>query len=391
MLGAAGMTRAPIKPELFVWARERAGMESEALTKRFRKLPEWERGEALPTIKQAKDFARAVDVPIGYLFLSEPPEEILPIQDFRTFEGMGVDRPSPDLLDMIHICQERQHWFREFAKDEGQPELSFVGSATVKTAPETVAAQIRKILGFNHQARKNCRTWTDALRLLVRQAEAAGILVMVSGIVMSNTHRRLDPGEFRGFALSDSLAPLVFVNGSDTKASQMFTIVHEIGHLWLGASALSNMDASSGTGFRPEEIWCNAVAAELLVPLDALRAELEARDDRLENLKKRLARDFKVSTLVILRRLLDSGRIDRERFDDAWRRESDFLCNQTKNQVSGGDFLPTTLSRVGRRFARALVASTLEGHTSYRDACRMLGISSLDTLDNIGYEVGVLG
>lgn len=385
------MIRAPIKPELFVWARERAGMEREALTKRFRKLPDWESGDALPTVKQVKDFARAVRVPIGYLFLSEPPEEILPIQDFRAFAGKDIARPSPDLLDMIHICQERQRWFHDFAKEECEPELPFVGSATVETPPETVAKQIRELLGFDVDARREFRTLADAQRQFIHQVDAVGILVMVSGIVMSNTHRRLDLEEFRGFALSDPLAPLVFVNGADSKTAQMFTIAHELGHLWLGASALSNMDASPGSGFRREEVWCNAVAAELLVPLDDLRMELDANDDRLENLVKSLAGDFKVSALVILRRLLDSGRIDRDQFVVAWKRESDILSRQSKSRSSGGNFHLSTLARVGRRFARALVTSTLEGHTSYREACRMLGISGTDTFDSIGHEVGVLG
>lgn len=127
------------------------------------------------------------------------------------------------------------------------------------------------------------------------------------------------------------------------------------------------------------------------MPLDALRVELDANDDRPENLAKPLARDFKVSTLVILRRLLDSGRIDRDQFVVAWKRESDFLSRQSKNRSSGGNFHLSTLARVGRRFARALVISTLEGHTSYREACRMLGISGTDTFDSIGHEVGVLG
>ena len=361
------MIRAPIKPELFVWARERAGIESEALTKRFKKLPEWERGEALPTVKQAKDFARAVHVPVGYLFLPEPPKETLPIDDFRTLGGKAIVRPSPDLLDMIHICQERQQWYKEFAREEGEPELTFVGTATVDTPPKTVAKRIRNLLHFDVQTRKKCKYWTDALRLFVHQAESAGILVMVSGVVMSNTHRRLDSREFRGFALSDPLAPLVFVT-----------------------SALSNMDASSGIDFRREEVWCNAVAADLLVPIDILRAKIDDNDVPLEELMRTLAHDFKVSTLVILRRLLDTGHIDRDLFDIVWNRECDFLHSQANNQGSGGNFFPTTLVRVGHRFARALVISTIEGHTSYRDACRMLGISNLDTLDRIGREVGVL-
>ena len=381
------MIRAPVNPDLLRWARERAGITQEDLTKKFKKLPEWEHGQTQPTLKQAEAFARAVHAPVGYLFLSEPPEETVPIPDFRTFAGHAVKRPSPNLLDTIYACQERQSWYRDFARVASESDRGFVGSASVDTPPEKVAARMRETLGFDLAVRRKCPTWADALRLFIRQADAAGVLVMVSGIVMSNTSRRLDPAEFRGFALCDPLAPLIFVNGKDTKAAQMFTLAHELAHIWLGASALSNLGAASNNGFRREEVWCNAVAAELLVPLDALQSELR----RSEPLPDALARTFKVSTLVILRRLLDAGWLTRERFDTAWAQENERLRKLVQAGNGGGNFYRTTVARVGRRFARALVVSTLEGQTLYRDAFRMLGVKKTETFNNLGREAGVMG
>ena len=383
------MTRVPVHSELLSWARKRAGLTQDDLIGKFRKLPEWESGSIQPTLKQVEAFAHIVHVPVGYLFLTKPPEEPVPIPDFRTFAGQTVTRPSPNLLDTIYICQERQSWYRDFLRVAREPELDFVGSATVAMRPEDVAARMRETLGVDFDARQGCPTWTDALRLFIRQTDEAGVLVMTNGIVMSNTNRRLDPAEFRGFALSDSLAPLIFINGSDTKAAQMFTLAHELAHLWLGESALSNMGAESWQGFRPEEVWCNAVAAELLVPLATLRAEL--RDDEpLADTVPRLARTFKVSTLVILRRLLDANRLDRPSFDAAWAQEREQLKALAQGG-SGGNFYRTTLARVSPRFARALVVSTLEGQTLYRDAFRMLGISKTETFNNLGREVGMMG
>ena len=299
-------------------------------------------------------------------------------------------RPSPNLLDTIYACQERQAWYRDFLRSTRQPEPGFVGSATVETPPETAADRMRETLGFDPAVRRACPTWTDALRLIIRCADDAGVLVMVSGVVMSNNYRRLDPAEFRGFALCDPLAPLVFVNGADTKAAQMFTLAHELAHLWLGASALSNSEAAPGPGFRREEVWCNAVAAELLVPLSDLRAELRDHET-LPDAVSRLARAFKVSTLVVLRRLLDSGWLDRARFDTAWPEEITRLRSLAQRGGGGGDFYRTTLSRVSRRFARAVVGSTLEGQTLYRDAFRMLGVSKTETFNKLGREVGLTG
>ena len=382
------MTRVPVNPALISWARERAGIAQEDLAVKvnFRKLPLWEAGEAQPTLKQAEAFARAVHVPVGYLLLSEPPEETVPIPDFRTFAGHEVMRPSPDLLETIYACQERQAWYRDFARVAGESDIGFVGSASLKASPETVAARMRETLGFDLTARRKCPTWTDALRLFIHRAEEAGVLVMVSGIVMSNNHRPLDPAEFRGFALCDPLAPLIFVNGKDTKAAQMFTLAHELAHLWLGTSALSNLGPVPEQGFRREEVWCNAVAAELLVPLAALRTELNDTE-ALPQALPRLTRTFKVSTLVILRRLLDADWLDPDEFDVAWAQESKHLHLRSLAQQGkggGGDFYLTTLSRVSRRFARALLVSTREGQTLYRDAFRMLGVKKIETFNRLG-------
>jgi Zn-dependent peptidase ImmA (M78 family) len=208
-------------------------------------------------------------------------------------------------------------------------------------------------------------------------------MVMISGVVGSNTRRRLEPEEFRGFALADPLAPLVFINGADSKSAQMFTLAHELAHVWLGQSALSDATAR-GFPDHVVERWCNRVAAELLVPLDLVRSDIGPGELWTE--VKRLARSFKVSTLVVLRRLYDAGRLDRPAFDTAYREELARLLALPSG--SGGDFYRTQPARVSRRFARALVASTLEGQTLFTDAFRMLGVSRTETFYELGRRLG---
>lgn len=383
------MTRVKVNPDLLVWARKRAGLETADLEHRFPKINAWEMEEIQPTIKQLENFARAVHVPFGYLFLPAPPDEPLPIPDFRTVDGKGIYHPSPELLDMVYVCQERQGWYKEFSLATRQPEAEFVGSARLQDRAVAVAASMAETLGFDLEARANCRTWEEALRLFIAQADRIGVLVMVSGVVLSNNNRKLDPEEFRGFALADRRAPLIFVNGSDSKSAQMFTLAHELAHLWLGSTAVSDASAAPSGGHRREEVWCNAVAAELLVPLAALRDDLR-HDETVENAVGRLTRRYKVSSLVILRRLLDAGWLDRAAFDVAWAAERARLRALAERGGGGGDFYRTTLSRVSRRFARALVESTLEGQTLYRDAFRMLGVAKTETFNHIGQEVGIL-
>ncbi len=377
--------RVQVRPELLRWARERAGFSLEALARRIPQLPVWEQGEARPTLKQLEKFAKATYAPMGFLFLEEPPVECVPIPDFRSLASTRVNRPSPDLLDTVYICQQRQEWYRDFARSEGEDRLPFVGSSALTGDVGETAARMRAALGFSIEDRRRMPTWTDALRRFIEQADLLGVLVMVSGVVGSNNRRKLDPSEFRGFALSDDLAPLVFINGADTKAAQMFTLAHELAHIWLGQSALSDVDPASVPSHRVE-IWCNQVAAEFLVPLEQLRTEYR-QPAGLQDECGRLARFFKVSTLVILRRLHDAGVMSRDALWQAYDEEVARL--RAIPRASGGDFYLTQAVRVSKRFARALVVSTLEGQTLHRDAFRLLGFSKLETFRELGHSLGV--
>lgn len=374
-----------IKPQLLHWACERAGLDPSDLAHRFPAFRDWLTGNANPTLRQLERFAAATHAPIGYLFLQEPPLERVPIPDFRTVGNQRLQRPSGDLLDTVYACQRRQVWYRDFATATGQEPLPFVGAAQLSDDVVTTAAAIRSLLSFDVQARSCLPSWTEALRLFIDQAEAMGVLVMVSGIVANNTHRTLDPEEFRGFALADDRAPLVFLNGADTKAAQMFTLAHELAHVWLGQSGISDVSPASAPA-RDVEVWCNRVAAELLVPLHDLSEEYRKHAD-LQSEVARLARHFKVSTLVVLRRIHDAGGLTRAQFSEAYAQELARLRAMPKG--SGGDFYRTQTARVGKRFARALVVSTLEGETLYRDAFQMLGIAKLATFQAFGQSLGV--
>lgn len=378
--------RVEVRPEVLRWACERAGFTLGELAHRIPQLPAWERGEKQPTLKQLEGFAKATHTPIGFLFLAEPPEERVPIPDFRTVGDAGIRRPSPDLLDTLYLCQQRQDWYRDFIRSAGEEPLQFVGAARVTDDVLRTAATIRDALGFDLDARRQMPTWTDALRRFIEQADALGVLVMVSGVVGSNNRRKLDPQEFRGFALADDLAPLVFVNGADTKAAQMFTLAHELAHIWIGQSALSDAQVSALPA-QTVERWCNQVAAELLVPLETFQSEHNRRADLRAELD-RLARRFKVSTLVVLRRMHDASSLRGDTYWAAYEQEVQRLRELPKG--SGGDFYLTQAVRLSRRFARALVASTLEGHTLYRDASRMLGVRKEATFRQLGASLGFL-
>ena len=380
------MNRVGIEPELLRWAIERSGRTTEYLQRRFPKLDAWEQGTALPTFRQLEAFAKATYAPIGYLFLQEPPGEELEVTDFRTIANVEVSRPTPDLLDILHLCQQRQDWYKDEVRAAGDPPLEFVGSLDTSVDVTLGGAYLRDALGFDVEDRRGMGTWSEALRRFIHQADDIGILVMVSGIVGSNTHRRLNPEEFRGFALSDPLAPLVFINGADTRAAQMFTLAHEIAHIWLGESGISNSQAAT-TPSDSTERWCNQVAAEMLAPAEVLRDEFDPNAD-LNIETARLARRFKVSTLVVLRRIHDVGGLDREEFRLAYQHELDRLQDVQQSR-GGGNAIRNVGPRVSKRLARALVVSTLEGRTSYTECFRMLGVKKLSTFFSVAESLGV--
>ena len=381
------MTTVPASVPVLRWAAQRARLHDDDLAARFNKWPLWLSGEAQPTLKQLEDFARLTHTAFGYFFLPQPPALALPVPDFRTLRDEALTEPSSDLLDTLYLCQQRQDWFRDHARMHGLPALPFVGSASVQEAPEVVAQRLRETLGLSTEARRHVPTWTDALRQLIAKAEDAGVMVMVSSVVGSNSHRKLDVGEFRGFALADGLAPLVFLNGGDSKAAQMFTLAHELAHVWLGATGVSDSQAGQVPEQRTER-WCNRVAAELLMPLRDLQASHQPNAPIADEIQ-RLAREFKVSTLVVLRRLFDAGYLDRDALWQHYREEQERLRTLKERSSSGGDFYRSLGARTSKRFARAIVSSTLEGLTSFPDAFRMLGMRKTATFYEAARELGV--
>ena len=384
-------SRVAIQPNLLTWARERAGLSLDSLTNKFPKIAEWEAGELQPTLKQIENFSKSVHVPIGYLFLPEPPRESLPIPDFRTVSNRSITRLNMNLLDMIYLCQERQAWYCDYARLHRFTPIDFIGGAKLSNAPTEAAKAISTRLNLSMDELSRLPNTDEALRRLIAKAEEIGVLVMASSVVGGNTHRKLEVSEFRGFALVDSLAPLIFINAADSKAARMFTLAHELAHLWLGESGVSGTEAVKA----PEqeiERWCNAVAAELLMPMQATR-EAYRPDAPLTDEIQRLAKRFKVSTLVVLRRLFDAGFLDEETLWQNYRQESERIANLDRggSDSGSGNFYHTLKARNGKRFARAVIASTLEGQTLFQDAFRMLRVQNSVTFYRAAQELGVMG
>jgi len=379
------MARVAVKPELLRWARERVGRSVEDLSGRFKKLAEWEEGALQPTLKQLEEFAKATYVPFGYFFLPEPPKEHIPIPDLRTIRNEGISQPSPDLLDTIYAMQRRQAWLREeLIECESEP-LDFVGSARLTDDPQSIGREMRRVINLEDGWAEDVRTWQQAVGELRRAIEQLGVMAVINGVVGNNTHRRLDVGEFRGFALSDEYAPLIFVNGRDAKSAQMFTLIHELAHIWLGESALTDAGLVSKSS-QTIESWCDQAAAEFLVPARELKALWhEVRHEAAPF--EIIARRFKVSPIVAGRRALDLRLVGRESFFSFYE-EYIGREHQRRSAVGGGDFYNNQNTRVGEMFAVQVIRAAKEGRVSFKEAYDLTGLRG-GAFQEYAYRLGV--
>ena len=380
--------RINVEPGLLYWAIERSGKDPLAVHEKFQNLGDWLSGDVDPTLKQLEAFAKYTYTPVGNLFLSEPPSEALSLPDFRAPSGQSLQKPSANLMDVINQCEIRQDWYRNYLISNAEKKLDFVASCSLSDSPEKVAAEIAKELGFSVSERAQLATWDAALTYMTSCADNAGVLVMRNGVVGSNTNRPLDTNEFSGFALVDSYAPLVFVNAKDSRSRQAFTLAHELAHIWLGEPGLS-LNSMYQPLHRRIERWCDKVAAELLVPVNQLNAQnpqVALLDDEIS----RLAKHFKVSSLVVLRRLRDTDYIDSGEYQDRFYAELQRLRALSERSSGGGDYYRTQVSRTGKQFTRAVVFSALEGQTLYKDAFSMLGVKKQATFEELARNVGVM-
>jgi Zn-dependent peptidase ImmA (M78 family) len=365
------LSRVEVRRDVLEWALQRSGRSIADLHGKFPKIHEWLAGKRSPTLRQLENFAKVTLTPFGYLFMEKPPEIRLPIPHYRTINSDSPHIPSPNLIETVHTMQRRQAWMREFLLDEGAEPLEFVGSANREQDRHDVAERIRSTLVLDADWASSFGKWEDALRDLKAAMERSGILVATNGVVGNNTHRKLQVAEFRGFVLVDEYAPLVFVNGADGKAAQMFTLAHELAHVFLGSSAAFDLRELKPSD-NADERACNDIAAEFLVPEAAILGAWPKIGAAQQPFQV-AARLFKVSEIVVARRALDLSLIDREVFLEFYRSYVSRL-NKSKKPNSGGSFYDAQRSRLGTRFSEAVVHAARGGQLSYYDAYRLTGL-----------------
>jgi len=339
-----------------------------AAADKFPKFDQWRSRKENPTINQLAQLSHYFNIPFGYFFLTGVPANEYTVPHYRS-SNHASGRPSEELQDTIQTLRERQLWASDILKDlRGEP-LAFGGTIGRQIHVEEAGAMMRRVLNLPEDWARHTPTWDGALKLLVDKTEQAGIFVVINGVVNNNTHRKLDLDEFRGFVLYDQYAPFVFINNNDTTSGKIFTIAHEIAHVLTGNSASFDLRMLMPATDPIEEL-CNAIAAEFLVPKRLLLRETAIAGNNFQI----LARYFKVSTLVIARRLLDLGRISKENFFDFYNRST--KIERKQNAGNGGNFYNTAPYRIGRSFFNLVYSTVRRNKMLYRDAFKLTGLKS---------------
>jgi len=356
--------KAFITAKVFKWARESAKMTEEIAASKVAvsidKFKDWEHGEDYPTIKQAQTLAKAYRRPFALFFLPDVPNDFQPLQDFRK-KGSNVLGTSS--IFIIREIQQKQAWISEVNQDNNEKKVPFIGKFTIKDNPILVANDILTALNIkplNYKTNNPIIEWID-------KAESNGIFISRTSFIHSRL--KLDSNEIQGFAIADNYAPFVFINSDDWNAAQLFTLVHELAHLWIAETGISNdveLSIKNTDDANPIELFCNEVAANALMPkefIDSLDAK--AFSNAKEVFKN--AKIIGVSSFSLLVRALNlkiislnaykqlKHLIDVEFNEFVKREEAKKIKQKEKEKTSGPNYFLLHLNRNSRLFTQTVL------------------------------------
>jgi Zn-dependent peptidase ImmA (M78 family) len=356
--------RVQIASDRYIWAIQRAGYSMDTYINKHPKITvsKWINGEKQPTIKQLEDFAKSVNVPFGFLFLPTTPQEEIPFPMFRGNARIGEF--NLNVYDTVVKVAQKQDWLEDYLKENDIEICPFVATMSIKNSVQEVVVELRKILNLNDTWAFSLSNSNEAVNKLSNIIEDVGVFLTYNGVVGNNVRRQISVQDCRGFALVNKIAPYIFINNSDSKSAQLFTLIHELAHILVGISAGYAGDAGYEHDYT--EKFCDQVAAEFLVPSNLLKTVWD--NDGIPSAAKK----FKVSELVIARRAHDIGLIDSEQYRLFYLRYTQ--RRPADKKTSGGDYYRTSVKRVGRTFAIHVRNAVNGRQLSYTEAYRLTGL-----------------
>lgn len=259
---------------------------------------------------------------------------------------------------------------RAYRVSEEYEPLKFLGEHAKRKnrSPSQLAEFIAQWLGITSENIRRASNTTEVFKMLREKLEQIGVIVNISGIVNSNTHRKLDLNEFRAFTIIDDYAPVIFVNDQDSETGRILSIVHEFAHLLIGEDGITRGDPA-------QETECNRATIEFLAPVGFVRAKWGAfEDDRKpEERIAEMSDELRISRIALAIRLKKLGLIN-ESYVEKIRQITNDDVIETRQRNDGGNYWNNKLFSVSRSFARAIVSQAQSGSTPYTEAFRLLGI-----------------
>ncbi len=337
-------TRVKISPETLVWATERSGLNTDSLFEVYPKALDWIREESEPTVKQLESFAKKIHVPFGFLFLNKPPQEKLPITFYRS-NGKVIENPPLVVKDLVNQIKSKQEWLKDFLIDNNYDVLDFIGSLKNFEKFDIVegANIIRNALNLNEtwyqetKKDKSFRYWIDEI-------EKNRIFIISTGFV-GNNRRTVDVEVCKGFTLVDNICPFIYINTNNLGGGRIFTLIHELVHVFVGNSIGIGYNPIHPSS-QPLEKFCDKVASEILVPSSFFNVSWNSNNDSFSDKVSRLAYQYHVSKLVIIKKALDSNFIQ---VSDFWEFYN-YYTNIPFKKTQGGQFWNSKPYEVSRKF-----------------------------------------
>lgn len=356
-------------------------------------IKKWISGEKEPTFSQIETVSKNINIPFGYFFLDKPPVEECKIVDFRTVDSISIHNPSRDLIDTVDLMSRVQEWMSEYNRDNGASEYVFVGSVKTTDGVIPVANTIREELKLGLNWFADFRNAKEAFNSLRNTIADLGVIVMMNGIVGNNTHRTLNVSEFRAFTLTDPYAPLIFINFRDTDNGKLFSLLHELVHIWIGKDNFYNDTHGISQKVSKEEQFCNAVAAEILVPDSVFIAEWSTKTGSNEMIIYDLEKKFVCSRFTLLIKAFNTGRIEKAEFNrllNLFKKQFETMQNQKQEKISGGgDFYRTLATKWDRKVIQAMYSGVQSGRNQYRDVYRLTNTNG-KTFHELVRKVGIV-
>lgn len=381
--------RIEIKKEIYHWALEESQKEYEEIINRFPKIDAWIKGDNNPTFKQLQDFADFLKIPLGYLFLKEPPEINIMEAEFRSINNQ-LPNMSKNLQDTITAMDMKRNWMSDYRKNLGWDKLLIIDQFN-QQKNGTIghdASLAKELLGLKEDWYTTVKDYGMAYNFLKNKMEDKGILVMQNGVVGNNTRRKLEINEFRAFMLYDDIAPIIFINNNDSQGGKIFSLVHEFIHVLLGQENLFLEDELYST--KENERYINRLTGELLMPQAPIKGFWDKQNDPLIQINN-LARLLKVSETALAIKLKELKLIRQDTLDAVIDKAMRYFDTNTNEGAGGGNFYNTFNTRISPTFTKAVIISTETGDTNYTYAFRLLGGIKGKTFDEIRERVQTYG